>query len=238
MQSRLNFLTPPSHCEFLPGRTRQLYYEIVRQITPAEYMDYMEQGWRRFGYALFRHACRSCRMCQSLRVPIETFRPDRSQMRAWRANAQVVRIERGVPSLDPIKQELFEKFHDFQHSLKGWPLPTGQETFSFVDNPFPTEDWCYYIDERLVGVGYVDVLPAGLSAIYFYYDPDERHRSLGTYNVLSVIEATRALGLPHAYLGYYVSGCRSLEYKARFRPNEILDTDGRWVPFTRGAGDL
>ena len=35
----------------------------------------------------------------------------------------------------------------------------------------------------------------------------------------------------NAYLGYYVAGCRSLEYKARFRPNEILDDEGQWVPF-------
>ncbi len=107
MQSRLSFLTPLSECEFLPGRKRRLHYEIVRHITPAEYMAQMAQGWRRFGYALFRHACPSCRMCQSLRVPIETFRPDRSQLRAWRANQDVVRLERGAPSLDPIKQELF-----------------------------------------------------------------------------------------------------------------------------------
>ena len=232
MQSRLTFLTPPSQCEFLPERSRQLHYEVVRQITPSEYMDLMAKGWRRFGYALFRHACPSCSKCQSLRVPIETFRPDRSQQRAWRANAADVRLERGAPSLSLNKQALFQKFHAFQTTLKGWPHPSGQETLSFVDNPFPTEEWCYYIGARLVAVGYVDVLPGGLSAIYFYYDPDERHRSLGTYNVLSVIEATRALNLPHAYLGYYVEGCRSLEYKARFKPNEVLDSEGRWTPFS------
>jgi leucyl-tRNA---protein transferase len=102
-----------------------------------------------------------------------------------------------------------------------------------VDNPFPTEEWCYYIGERLVGVGYVDVLPEGLSAIYFYYDPAERQRSLGTYNVLAILEAARQRQLPHVYLGYYVAGYRSLEYKARFRPNEVLGRDGVWQPFER-----
>ena len=37
-------------------------------------------------------------------------------------------------------------------------------------------------------------LPDGLSAIYFYYDPDERDRSLGTCNVLSVIAGGRGVG--------------------------------------------
>ena len=80
----------------------------------------------------------------------------------------------------------------------------------------------------MVGVGYVDRLPAGLSAIYFFHDPDERQRSLGTYNVLSVLRKAAEWNLPHVYLGYYVEGCRSLEYKTRFRPNEVLGGDGAW----------
>ena len=67
-----------------------------------------------------------------------------------------------------------------------------------------------------------------MSAIYFFYDPDDRHRSLGTFNVLSVIEQARQRGLSQVYLGYYVEGCRSLEYKARFGPSEILGPDGTW----------
>jgi len=97
-------------------------------------------------------------------------------------------------------------------------------------NPFPTEEWSYWVDSKLVGVGYVDALPEGLSAIYYFHEPAEHSRSLGTFNVLKIIEAARQRGLPHVYLGYYVEGCRSLQYKARFRPNEII-LNGRWTPF-------
>jgi arginyl-tRNA--protein-N-Asp/Glu arginylyltransferase len=231
MLSLARFFGPPERCEFLPDRVRRMQYEMVRQLTPAEYMERMTQGWRRFGHAMFIHSCPSCRMCQSLRVPVGTFRADRSQVRAWRANQSDVRILIGTPSLSPVKQALFERFQRHQQEAKGWPASSGEETLSFVDNPFPTEEWCYYVDDRLVGVGYVDSLPGALSAIYFFYDPVERRRSLGTFNVLSVIHAARQRELPHAYLGYYVAGCRSLEYKARFRPNEVLTADGAWAPF-------
>ncbi|MBM3300334.1 MAG: arginyltransferase, partial [Deltaproteobacteria bacterium] len=30
-------------------------------------------------------------------------------------------------------------------------------------------------------------------------------------------------------MGYYVKECPSMNYKARFRPHEILDTSYRWV---------
>jgi arginine-tRNA-protein transferase len=72
---------------------------------------------------------------------------------------------------------------------------------------------------------------AGLSAIYFFYEPEERRRSLGTWNVLCLIEEAARRGLPYVYLGYHVSGCRSLEYKANFRPNQRRDDDGVWRDF-------
>jgi leucyl-tRNA---protein transferase len=100
-----------------------------------------------------------------------------------------------------------------------------------LHNPFPTEEWTYFFEDRLVGVGYVDAIPEALSAIYFYWDPSERSRSLGTFHVLSIIAAARERELAHVYLGYYVEGCRSLEYKARFRPNEVLRRDSTWKPF-------
>jgi arginyl-tRNA--protein-N-Asp/Glu arginylyltransferase len=49
--------------------------------------------------------------------------------------------------------------------------------------------------------------------------------------VLAIIAAARERRLPYVYLGYYVEGCASLEYKARFRPNEVLQSDGIWRPF-------
>lgn len=238
MESLFTFTSPPSQCSYLPDREWQLHYEIVGRLDPREYMARLKQGWRRFGYSLFRPACPVCTMCRSLRVPVATFRPDRSQRRAWAANATSVVLSIGAPSVSPAKLALYDKFHQFQHERKNWPgrgaESAAEYAESFTDNPFATEEWCYHLDGRLIGVGYVDRLPEGLSAIYFYHDPDEQHRSLGTFNVLSVIGRAAKLALPHVYLGYFVEGCRSLEYKARFRPNEVIDARGEWAPFQVG----
>jgi hypothetical protein len=56
----------------------------------------------------------------------------------------------------------------------------------------------------------------------------ERARSLGTFNILSLLASARERGLPHVYLCYYVAGCLSVEYKRKFRPNGVLRTDGMW----------
>jgi arginyl-tRNA--protein-N-Asp/Glu arginylyltransferase len=232
MESRLAFLSPPSPCEYLPDQEWQLYYDVVRYATPAEYLERLERGWRRFGHVLFRPECPSCRSCWSLRVPVETFTPSRSQRRAWSTNQHDVAIRIGTPTASLAKIALFDRYHEFQHAAKDWPPTAAHGLERFTDNPFPTQEWCYYVGDRLIGVGYVDVLPAGLSAIYFYYDPQERHRSLGTYNVLAIIQAASERKVPYVYLGYYVEGCRSLEYKARFRPNEVLKDGRAWEPLT------
>ena len=235
MRSLFVFTSSPSACSYLPREASSLTYELVGEITAAEYETRLAAGWRRFGFSLFRPTCAACTKCQSVRVPVATFKPDRSQRRCLAANDGDVRLVIGEPDVTTAKLDLYDRFHAYQSAHVGWPANSpkdaGEYAESFVDNPFDTQEWCYYLGEKLVGVGYVDRLPAGLSAIYFYHDPDERARSLGTYNVLSVMRAAAGWGLPHVYLGYYVDGCRSLAYKTRFRPNEVLGADGVWRAF-------
>jgi leucyl-tRNA---protein transferase len=227
---RTTFISTLSPCEYLPDRLWQLRYEIRPAIGAREYMTLLSEGWRRIGPALFRPECPSCHMCQSLRVPVGAFRPGESQRRVWKRNSAEVTITVDRPSSSPEKLALFGRFHEHGHAAKAWPPREHADLELFIQNPFPVEEWSYRVGDRLVGVGYVDALPAGLSAIYFYHDPLEYRRSLGTFNIMALIAATRDRGLPHLYLGYYVRGCRSLEYKARFRPNEVLRPDGEWAP--------
>ncbi len=235
MDTLCRFLAPPSRCGYLPEQTWRLEYEVVGRATPADYLERMLHGWRRFGDTLFRPRCQVCRACQSVRVVAARFRPDRSQRRCRAANAGLIDLRVGPPAVSRAKLQLYDRYHAYQADAKGWPQHPAKDAASyavaFVNNPFPTQEWCYYLGDRLVGVGYVDDLPGGLSAIYFFYDPDERARGLGTWNILNVIDHARQRGLPHVYLGYYVAGCASMEYKARFAPNQLLGPDGQWHDF-------
>jgi arginyl-tRNA--protein-N-Asp/Glu arginylyltransferase len=233
MKSPVTFLSTLSRCEYLPDRIWQLRYELVPHLRPADYMQRLQQGWRRFGYAIFRPECPSCRMCQSLRVPVATFRPNQSQRRAWKQNQGEVTLRVGTPSMSPDRLDLWARFHRDGQERKGWRADAGDDPGMLLQNPFRTEEWTYYVGNRLISVAYVDALPEALSAIYCYYDPREGARSLGTFNILSLLASARDRGLPHVYFGYYVAGCRSTEYKRRFRPNEVLRPDGTWDVFTR-----
>ena len=235
MESVVSLLSPLSPCEYLPDRICQLHYELIPDLRPADYMQRLQQGWRRFGSATFRPDCPSCRMCQSLRVPVATFRPNPSQRRAWKRNQGEVTVRVGAPSLSRDRLDLWARFHRHGHETKGWPADAADDPGIFLDNPFRTEEWTYYVGNRLIAVAYVDALPEALSAIYCYHDPTEGARSLGTFNILSLLASARERGFPHVYLGYYVAGCRSLEYKRNFRPNEVLRPDGTWEAFNVGC---
>jgi arginine-tRNA-protein transferase len=232
MESLFQFVAPPSQCGYLPHKAWQLEYVIVGELSAAEYANHMRNGWRRFGHTLFRPRCRNCNACQSLRILAEEFRPNRSQRRCRKANEGVVQLRIGTPSASRAKLDLYDRYHSFQSDFKNWPLHAPKDVSdyiqSFVENPFPTQEWCYYLGDRLVGVGYVDALDDGLSGIYFFYDPEERSRGLGTWNILSLIEQAARQRLPYVYLGYYVAECRSLAYKSSFVPNQVLDNQGQW----------
>jgi leucyl-tRNA---protein transferase len=235
MESLFSYVAPPSPCGYLPEQLWSLEYEYVGEMTAAEYEVRMQAGWRHFGRMLFHPACKNCTACRSLRIPVAKFRPDRSQRRAWKLNQDEVRLEVGQPAVSRAKLKLYDRYHAFQSTSKGWPAHPAKDAESycesFVRNPFEVQEWCYYLGCHLVAVGYVDDLPASHSAIYFYYDPEQRDRSLGTFNVLNILERARQAGKEFVYLGYYVQGCPSMEYKPRFRPNQLRGTDGQWQDF-------
>jgi arginine-tRNA-protein transferase len=190
-----------------------------------------------------------------VRVDVARFRPNRSQRRVRKHNEGLIELRRGTPSVNRAKLALYDRYHAYQSDARGWPQHPAKDVASyassFVENPFPIEEWCYFLKGRLVGVGYVDHLPAvpdpsgrrplalagqeplagGLSAIYFFYDPRDRALSLGIWNVLSLIEEAGRQGLPCVYLGYYVAGCQSMEYKVHFVPNQLRGPDGSWRDF-------
>jgi arginine-tRNA-protein transferase len=97
---------------------------------------------------------------------------------------------------------------------------------------YGTHHQLYRLDGRLVAVGVVDVLPSGLSSVYAFYDPADKHLALGKYTALKEIEWTQRMGLQYYYLGYYIHDCDKMKYKADYGPSELLcSTSLEWFPY-------
>src|SRR5438874_8565895 len=122
MESLFRYVAPPSTCGYLPDRRWSLEYEMVTAISADEYALRLLQGWRRFGGMLFRPQCPACRACQSLRVDVARFRPNRSQRRTRKANEGRIELRIGPPTVSRTKLALYDRFHAFSAMYKGWPL--------------------------------------------------------------------------------------------------------------------
>ena len=244
----LRSLAPREACSYLPDQEQQLEYRFIVGATPARYQRLIERGWRRFGYTFFRPACRSCHRCRSLRVDVADFAPSKSQRRNLRRNEDV-RVEIRRPMVSQRHLDLYNAYHRDMAERRDWPFRVMRrddyiESYVAGYGRFGYE-FAYIRAGKLIGVGLVDILPRGLSSVYFYHDPEWRSEGPGTFSVLKEIETARDRGRPYLYLGYWVAENSSMDYKARFTPHEILrgyvedDQPAEWVrPETFGDPSL
>ena len=74
--------------------------------------------------------------------------------------------------------------------------------------------------------GLIDRTSDAFSAVYSYYDPSQRGRSLGNFMILWLVDTAVSTGLQHVYLGYWIEDCDKMSYKTRYRPIELLGDTG------------
>jgi leucyl-tRNA---protein transferase len=221
------FVEKPRACAYLSDRNASLEVRVMLDVSPSQMETLLERGWRRFGPIYFRPACAGCCECISLRVLVDRFAPSKSQRRAARACAGLRRVV-GVPTTDEARLALYARWHANRERSRGWqPNPQSRERYAleFAFAHESAREAAYYDDDaggRLVAVGLHDSTPRAISAAFFFYDPGYAHLSLGTANILALIDDARTAAKVHLYLGYCVSGCPSLQYKSAFVPHELL----------------
>ena len=98
------------------------------------------------------------------------------------------------------------------------------------------------LDDILIAVGVIDILPNGVSSVYLFYHPTlgtylKGGVALGKYAIVQEIEYTKSsVRLPYYYLGYYIESCQKMKYKADYQPSQLLcPTYYRWVDATGTA---
>lgn len=217
------YLSTEHVCGYLPGRNaRNAYVDPEFALSPARYAWLLEMGFRRSGVHVYRPHCLRCRLCLPARVPVARFAPTRTQRRCLARNADLsVTV---AEALDDEHYALYRRYLVARHADGGMDANNRDAFHGFLDCHWgAARFWEFREGPTLVAVAVVDETPRALSAVYTFFDPDERARSLGTYAVLRQIQAARERGLAYVYLGYWVPGSRKMDYKKQFQPLEILD---------------
>lgn len=218
-------ICPEHPCAYLPGRHSQVRAFASASVPGEVYHQFMDAGFRRSGDMFYQPVCRGCRACVPLRVQVARFVPTKSQRRSMRRNADL-KVTVGTPEATDEKVDLYRRYCLARHGKH--EDRTSLEQFLY-ESPVETFEVCHRdAAGRLVGVGICDICRDSVSSVYFYFDPDEHRRSPGTYSALVEIELARQYSIPWYYLGYWIAGCRTMEYKTTFRPCQYLGHDGVW----------
>lgn len=213
-------------CSYLQDKQQTTHYKIIRDCSVSYCESLIERGWRRFGYMFFRPVCADCTACESFKIDVDNYIFSKSERRIMRKNEHT-RIVIQRPQVTSTHLALFEKYHQHMKEKRDWKHEETEARHYYSSFVHGHEEFgyevLYFIENTLVGVDLIDVLPNGISSIYFYYDPDYEKLSLGTYSMLQQIKLAKENGLTWVYMGYYVKGCQSLEYKSRYKPYYVLD---------------
>jgi len=223
-----NECTLQEKCSYIPTLTQTTHYKIIQDCDMEYNAHLIERGWRRFGNMYFRPTCAECSACESIKIDVDNYTFSKSERRVMKKSAHIKTVLRR-PTASHEHIALFKKYHDFMHDKRGWDkqeINIKNYYMSFVNgyNEYGFEV-LYFDEDKLIAVDLIDILPNGISSIYFYYDPDYSHLSLGKYSMLRQIAYAKANHLEWIYMGYYVKECQSLAYKGDYKP--YLSLEGR-----------
>ena len=228
------FVTSPAPCPYLPGKTERKVFTELKSPHAEQLNDALGRiGFRRSQTVAYRPSCIDCRACVSVRVVASEFRPSATQRKLLRRNSDLLTAE-CRPWATSEQFDLLQRYLAKRHPGGGM---AAMDEVDYADMVEHTSVSSYVIEYRepgedgrpgrLVAACLTDRQGDGLSMIYSFYDPEHADRTgLGNYVILDHIRRAANAGLPYVYLGYWVQGSRSMQYKVRFRPLEQLGQTG------------
>ncbi len=224
------YLTERHPCSYLPDRiATTAFVDPTVAIDSSVYSNLSRMGFRRSGRYFYTPRCELCTACVPARIPVARFTPGRSQRRALRRHQHLTQTPITLETLDQAEHyPLYARYIRERHQDGDMYPPTPEQFRDFIATGHHTTRCLELRDNgTLIAGAITDVLDDGISAIYTYFDPDYA-QGLGTLAILRQIELARSLEMDYVYLGYWISGCRKMSYKTRFRPIELY-THGEWT---------
>lgn len=207
---------------------RKIFTEL-NDINPKGLHESMAKiGFRRSQDITYRPSCENCCECKSVRIPVSSFKPNRTQRHLINMNADLT-IEQRPNVATGEHYDLLQKYLEERHPDGGMSNMTFSEYISMIEcSPVNSCLYEYKLAEHLVAVILTDIMEDALSMVYSFFDVSDifSKRSIGTYIILDHVARARFRGLDYVYLGYFVEDSPKMAYKKNFQPLEILDRNG------------
>ena len=221
-------LTTEHACSYLDDHEAvTLFVDPDYPITSDQYSELAKIGFRRSGNHVYRPHCPNCGFCIPVRLPVNEFKPNRSQRRNLKENIDISFTE-SKAEFNDAHYVLYRRYMKGRHAGGGMDNDEPDSYESLIQ-----ADWSqsrlleFRLKNKLMMVAVIDKLEDGISAVYTFFDPDFPHLGLGVFGILSEINYVKSLGLEWLYLGYWNPKTNKMSYKINYQPMEFFDGQ-RW----------
>ncbi|MCK4839326.1 MAG: arginyltransferase [Desulfobulbaceae bacterium] len=215
----------PAECPY--GLPHQAIYRMARfTVIPEEIMGILlAAGYRRYGNTVYTMGCENCRSCIPIKLDPFEFVPNRNQKRSSKRNLDLT-IARNPLTPDKEAIALLQTFFDHRYPGKNNSAEDYYAGFFLNSSEFSAEIR-YCSEGKLLGVSIIDVGRTWLNAVYFFFEPQSSKRSLGTFNIINLIDLCKEQNIHNLYLGYWIKESSAMNYKAAFQPHYVF-VDEYW----------
>ena len=213
------YLSAPHPCPYIaPETATTVLLDPQYPLTDAVFNTLQKNGFRRSGDRVYRPNCRNCNACISVRIPAREYRPNRAQRRTYARNADLATSMTPAVFSDE-HFELYCRYQAWRHrgDVMDHSDPDIYREF-MVDSAVETVFIEHRLGGKLATVSVCDLTDDGMSAVYTFFDPELKGRSLGTFAVMKQLDYLNQMRLDWLYLGYWIDGCKKTGYKTKFTP--------------------
>ncbi len=220
-------LVDSGDCPYLEGHKERILAISCPGLPNELHAPLIERGFRHSGDIFYSTQCEHCDRCIPMRIDPTTFHPSKKQRHILHKNADVeILIGAPIPTKDDY--DLYQRYMAYQHPDS--TQDTSYRTLMTLFYAFPsTAILRYMLHGKMIGLSIIDVIPQkAFSSVYHMFDPDYAKRSVGVFSMLAEISMTYTLKIPYYYPGLWVPDCPKMQYKANYRPNQLL-INGKWI---------
>lgn len=151
---------------------------------------------------------------------------------AW-ANESLIKDESSVINLNDtyiLSEETKEKPISTDNS-NDFSLFFNKKSLKILTN-YGTYTINFYINNKIIAVSVIDILPISVSSVYCFYDTDYSKYSIGVLTAIEEISFARLLSniskssqisqIKYYFMGFYIQTCQKMVYKGEYQPSQLL----------------
>ena len=206
------YKTTEYNCSYIDKMDAQsLVVTPYKSINQNIFQDLIEKGFRRSGQYIYKPNCKSCTACIPIRLPVQKFLFSKTQKRIYKKYS-FFKVREAPLTFKQKHFDLYLKYQNKRHSFINNDQNNVDDYKDFLIKSNVKSKFIEFWDGDLLKiVSIVDIVSDGISAVYTFYDPDDKKVSYGTYSIIWLINWCKAQQLKNMYLGYWIGECKKNE---------------------------